>query len=66
MINHYDCLYHAFRHTCSFAYVLKYVILFWMIKWMMDMNNFQIAKVQPQGVAWQLLDFLPVSAWCCL
>ena len=51
--------------TCSFAYVLKYV-LFWMIKWMMDMNNFQIAKVQPQGAAWQLLDFLPVSAWCCL
>ena len=25
-------------------------------------NNFQIAKVQPLGVAWVLLDFLPILA----
>ena len=24
---------------------------FWMIRWMKNLNNFQIAKVQPQGVA---------------
>ena len=24
---------------------------FWMIMWMKDLNNFQIAKVQPLGVA---------------
>ena len=29
-------------------------------------NDFQIAKVQFQGVAWLLLNFLPVSALCCL
>ena len=28
-----------------------------------NVNNFQIAKVQPQGVAWH---FLPISAWRCL
>ena len=26
---------------------------------MTNVNNFQIAKVQPQGVAWHLFDFLP-------
>ena len=29
-------------------------------------NNFQIAKVQPRGIAQLLLDFMPVSAWRCL
>ena len=29
-------------------------------------NDFQIAKVQFQGVASLLLNFLPVSALCCL
>ena len=29
---------------------------------MKNVNNFQIAKVQPQGVAQYLLDFLPISA----
>ena len=29
-------------------------------------NDFQIAKVQFQGVAWLLLNLLPVSALCCL
>ena len=28
--------------------------------------NFQIAKVQPQGTASHLLDFLSISAWRCL
>ena len=29
-----------------------------MITWVENVNNFQIAKVQPQVVALQLLDFL--------
>ena len=33
---------------------------------MKKVNNFQIAKVQPQGVSWHLPDFLPISAWHCL
>ena len=42
-----------------------------MITWMKKAHNFQIAKVQPQGVAQHLLDFLLISAWrslqkCCL
>ena len=28
---------------------------------MENVNNFEVAKVQPQGVAYHLLDFLPVS-----
>ena len=32
-------------------YFLEYVVLLWMITWMKNVNNFQIAKVQPQGVA---------------
>ena len=36
-----------------FAYFLEYSMSysFWMITQMKNMNNFQIAKVQPQGVA---------------
>ena len=33
-----------------------------MITWMKNVNNYQIAKVQPQGVAEHLLDVLPISA----
>ena len=36
---------------------------FWMITWMVNGNNFQIAKVQPQGVAWHLLNFLAISVY---
>ena len=36
------------------------------ITWMKNVNNFHIAKGQPQGVAKRLLDFLPISAWPCL
>ena len=32
---------------------------------MKNVNNFQIAKIQPQGVAQHLLKFLPSLAWCC-
>ena len=39
---------------------------FWMITQIKGVNNFQIAKVQPQGVAWDLLNFFPISTWCCL
>ena len=28
-----------------------------------NVNKFQIAKVQSQGVAWHFLTFLPISAW---
>ena len=35
---------------------------FWMITWMKNVNNFQAAKVQPQGVALHLLDFLLISS----
>ena len=33
---------------------------------MKNVNNFEIAKVSPQGAAWHLPDFLPVSVWRCL
>ena len=35
---------------------------FWVIKLMKNVNNFQMAKIQPQGVAYHLLDFFPISA----
>ena len=31
-----------------------------------NVNNFQIAIVQPQGVAYRLLNVLPISVWRCL
>ena len=34
--------------------------------WMKNVNNFQIAKVQSQGVALHLLKFQQISAWRCL
>ena len=37
-----------------------------MIMQMQKANNFQTGKVQPDGVASFLLNFLPISAWCCL
>ena len=46
-----------------FQYMSHY---FWIITWMRNVNNFQIAKVQPQSVASHLLDFLLISAWRCL
>ena len=33
-----------------FAYFLEYLLL-WKIAWMLKANNFQKAKVQPQGIA---------------
>ena len=30
---------------------------FWIIMWMKNVNNFQIAKDQPQGIAWYYLFF---------
>ena len=38
---------------------------FWMIAWIENLNDFQKAKVQPQGVALHLLDSWPISAWRC-
>ena len=50
-------------HLLIFQNVPHY---FCMIKWMKNVNNFQIAKVQPQGVAQDLFGFQPVSAYRCL
>ena len=33
-----------------FVHFLEYLLIFWMITWMKKANNFQIARVQPQGV----------------
>ena len=37
---------------------------FWMITWMKNGNNFQVAKFQSE-FAQHLLNFLPISAWRC-
>ena len=50
MINHIIS-YHKYRHTCSFANFLEYVLLFGMITWMKNVNNIQPVKVQSQCVA---------------
>ena len=42
-------LFICYRPNCSFAYFLEYVPLFLDDK--LNVNNFQIAKIQPQGVA---------------
>ena len=34
-----------------FVHFLEYLVLFCMITWMKKANNFQIAKIQPQGIA---------------
>ena len=63
VINHIT----SFKQTSLFfVYFLKYLQLFWIITWMKNANNFQIVKVQPQGVAQLLLDFLSISVWRCL
>ena len=54
------------RYTCSFTCFWEYVPLFLNDDVMKNANNYQTAKVLPQGVAKFLLDFLPVSAWRCL
>ena len=37
--------------TCSFAYFLQYVLLFLDPNVIKNVNNFQRAKIKPQGVA---------------
>ena len=49
---------HKYRLTCSFAYFLEYFHFFLMIIWMKNVNNFQIAKIQPQCVCCLAI------AWC--
>ena len=44
-------------------FFFKYFLLFLHGTWMKNVNNFQITKDQSQGVAWHLLDFLPISVW---
>ena len=40
---------HFYRHTSSFTYILEYALLFLDDNVDDDVNDFQIAKVQPQG-----------------
>ena len=49
-----------------FAHFLEYLKLILNDKVDEKANKFQIAKVQPQGVAYILLIFFLISAWCCL
>ena len=37
--------------TLVLLLTFKNIYYFWMITWMKNVNNFQLAKVQPQGVA---------------
>ena len=48
--------------TLFFVYVLEFLLLF-LDHNVDEVNSFQIAKVQPQGSASQLLTSLPISAW---
>ena len=60
VINHIS----SFKCTyLFFLYFLEYACYFLMITWMNKAHNFKIAKLQPQSVAYLLLDFLPISAW---
>ena len=34
-----------------FAHFLEYLLYIWMVTWMKKANYFQIAQVQPRGVA---------------
>ena len=56
-----NCISHQKRRT-SFAYFMSNY--FWMIMWMKNVNNFQIAKVCPQSLAFAW--FLHCSWKCCL
>ena len=52
-------------NTDTLAFLLTFENMsyyFWMITWTKNLNNFQIAKVQPQGVAEHLLNFLSILA----
>ena len=47
-------------HTHFFLHIfLEYLLLFWMITWTKEANNFQTTKVQHQGGAQFLLSFEP-------
>ena len=42
---------YEYRYICSFTYFLEYVLLFLDDMWMKNVNNFQSAKIQSEGVA---------------
>ena len=49
-----------------FLYIFQNIsYYFQMTTWRKKANNFQVAKVQPQGIAQVLLNFLPISTWRC-
>ena len=58
--------FHFSKRTCFLQIFQNICYDFWMITQMKKANNFQIAKVQPRGVAQLSLDFFLISSWCCL
>ena len=56
MINHIISWIKTNMLFCPF---LEYDLLLY-ITWMMNVNNFQIANIHPQGVAQHLLDFMAI------
>ena len=64
---HFNYNQNPIKTSPCFLYVFKNMpYQFWMVTWMKKANDFQITKVQPQGVAQLLHDFLPISVWFCL
>ena len=50
------------RHTC-FLHILQIILnQFWIKKWRKEVNDFEIAKVQPQSVIQLSLHYLLISA----
>ena len=50
------------RHTC-FLHILQIILnQFWIKKWRKEVNDFEMAKVQPQGVIQLSLHYLLISA----
>ena len=49
-------------HLFPYVFIRGY---FWIITLMKNVNNFQIAKIQSQGVAKHLIHFLSILAWRC-
>ena len=62
---HFHCHYtSSLKQTHLFLYIFQNIsYYFWITTWMKMAHNFQKAKVQPQGAAQLLLNFLPGVAY---
>ena len=58
-INQYDFIK---TDSLGFLHIFQNISYYF---WMKNANNFKLTKVQPQDVSQLLLDFSPISAWCC-